>query len=119
MDMILLFLVVFFTGYIFGWLGHARSLLVRLTENPDEMIRILNEYKLSKPEESKIVGLAREVEVEQVQGIFYLYAKDTGEFLAQSSSLDEALKLIEKRFPGQVFQGVISSEEAKRMGLSN
>jgi hypothetical protein len=123
MELILLFAMVFVFGYVAGWLGHARSLLNKLLQDPDEMIRILNEYK---KEQSKIQIIeredatpAREIEVEQQNGVFYLYAKDNGQFLAQAPSLDEALKIVEQRFPNQSFQGIISSEEAKRMGLSN
>lgn len=123
MELILLFAMVFVFGYVAGWLGHARSLLNKLLQDPDEMIRILNEYKKDvakiKVEEQEDNNPAREIEVEQVNGTFYLYAKDNGQFLAQAPSLDEALKLVEQRFPGQVFQGVISSEDAKRIGLSN
>ena len=123
MELIILFAMVFVFGYVVGWLGHARSLLNKLLQDPDEMIRILNEYK----KEASILekntrednNPAREIEVEQVNGTFYLYAKDNGQFLAQASSLDEALKIVEQRFPIQSFQGVISSDDAKRMGLSN
>ena len=120
MEALLIILIfVFVLGYFIGWTGHAKQLFDRLTENPDEMIRLLNEYKKSSEIEVKEdTGSAREVEVEHINNIFYLYAKDNGQFLAQATTLDEALVLIEKRFPNQTFQGIISSEEAKRMGLS-
>lgn len=122
MNEILLLIAVFFSGYVLGWLGHAKAFLNRVIADPDEMIKLLNDYKRTakkEPAEPTSNPNAREVEVEQVNGQFYLYAKDNGEFLAQAESLDEALKKIEQRFPGQCFQGLISSEEAKRMGLSN
>jgi hypothetical protein len=123
MELIIISIMVYAFGFFAGWMSHAKSILKRLTDNPDEMIRILNEYK---KEQSKIKVIeredatpAREIEVEQQNGVFYLYAKDNGQFLAQAKTLDEALKIVEQRFPNQSFQGVISSEEAKRMGLSN
>lgn len=121
MELVILFVMVFVFGYVMGWLGHAKGLLKRLTEDPDEMIRVLNEYKKEAAKLNQIqkedASPAREVEVEHVNGIFYLYAKDNGQFLAQAPTLDEALVLVEKRFPNQSFQGIIHSEEAKRMGL--
>lgn len=123
MELLLLFLMVFVFGYIAGWLGHAKGLLKRLTENPDEMIRILNDYKKEavkiQATKSEELSLAREIEIEQVNNQFYLYAKDNGQFLAQAPTLDEALEKTGKRFPNQVFQGAISNEEAKRLGLSS
>ena len=122
MEALIILGLVFGLGYFVGWMNHAKQLLKRLTDNPDEMIRILNEYKKETANLQSVVkedtGTAREIEVEQVNGIFYLYAKDNGEFLAQASTLDEALKIVERRYPNQTFQGIISSEEAKRMGLS-
>lgn len=123
MEIIILFAMVYAFGYFSGWTSHARSMLKRLTDEPDEMIRILNEYKKEagkiQTQEHEDKTPAREVEVEQQNGIFYLYAKDNGQFLSQAPTLDEALKIVQQRFPNQSFQGVISSEEAKRMGLSN
>lgn len=116
--MLILVLVTFGIGYIVGWIGHAKGMLSRLLEDPDSMIKILDEYKKNKPTKVQTDSLVREVDVEQVNGVFFLYAKDNGQFLAQAASLDEALKVIEQRFPGQEFQGAISSAEAKRMGLS-
>ena len=121
MELILLFVMVFFAGYVAGWLGHARGMVNRLLENPDDMIRILNEYKKEagklKTEELDDTRPVREMEVEQENGQFYLYAKDNGQFLAQGPTLDEALAAVEKRFPNQTFQGVMSREEAKRLGI--
>lgn len=121
LEIFLIYFAGFAIGYVLGWLGHAKSLLKRLTENPDEMIGILNEYKKNVKviESAGVEGSAREIEVEKINDMFYLYAKDNGEFLAQAKTLDEALHITHQRFPNQVFQGVISSEEAKRLGLSS
>lgn len=118
MELILLCLMAFVFGYIAGWLGHAKGMLARLLEDPDSMIKILDEYKKNMPS-AQTDSSVREVEVEQEKGMFLLYAKDNGQFLAQGPTLDAALEAARNRFPGQEFQGVISAEEAKRMGLSN
>lgn len=121
METILLCVIVFVTGYVAGWVGHARGFLNRLLENPDDMIRILNDYKKQAgiTDAVTVTGTVREVDVEQENGQFYLYAKDNGQFLGQGPTLDDALSAAKQRFPDQAFQGVITQEEAKRMGLSN
>lgn len=122
MEALIVLGLTFALGYFVGWMNHAKQLLQRLTDNPDEMIRILNEYKKETNKIKETVKEdstpVREVEVEKINDMFYLYAKDNGQFLAQATTLDEALKIIEKRYPNQTFQGIISSDEAKRMGLS-
>lgn len=118
METIILILIAFVIGYVVGWIGHAKGMLNRLLEDPDSMIMILDEYKKHLPKERTSNTLVREVEVEQEKGMFLLYAKDNGQFLAQGPTLDAALESARSRFPTQEFQGVISSEEAKRMGLS-
>lgn len=118
METLILVIVSFVVGYVLGWIGHAKGMLTRLLEDPDSMIKILDEYKKNMPIESRSNSLVREVDVEQEKGMFLLFAKDNGQFLGQGPTLDAALEAARSRFPTQEFQGVISSEEAKRMGLS-
>ena len=122
MESFLLLLSVFAFGYIMGWLGHAKSIFNRIKDNPDDLINLLKEYKrlsIEKEETLPAAAAVREIKIEKIDKMYYLYAKDNGQFLAQSTSIAEALEIIEQRFPGEVFQGHISTEEAKRMGLSN
>jgi hypothetical protein len=113
-------IITFVVGYIAGWLSNSLAVLNRMLKNPDEMISALTEYKretnteLQKKEDATLV---REIEVENQNGVFYLFAKDNGQFLAQAPSFEEALKIVEQRFPNQSFQDVISSEGATRMGI--
>lgn len=117
METILLILFFAVCGYVAGWLSHAKVLADRLLEDPDSMIKALQDYKHEEQINAQSATV-REIEVDQKNDIFYLYAKDNGQFLSQASTLDDALELVHKRFPNQEFQGVISKEDATRMGLS-
>lgn len=119
MDIFILALICGIVGFVLGWLIHAKSIADRLLEDPDTWIKVLQDYKQEEQKNAQETSTTvREIEVDQRNGTFYLYAKDNGQFLSQASTLDDALDLAHKRFPTQEFQGVISKEDAKRMGLS-
>lgn len=114
-----LFLIIsFICGIIVGWIWHARMLFSRILSDPDKMITLLEKYKSSKPKEDQIKAVSRPMRVERHGNTIYLYANDTEEFLAQGSSLQEALEVVEKRFPDQNFKGHLSKEEADNLGIS-
>lgn len=119
LSLLFLAILVFAAGYVAGWVGHAKALISRILEDPDTLLKLISDYKKQIPNTVGLDPNVREIKVEHVKGIFFLYAKDNGQFLAQGETLDLALEKAYKRFPHQVFQGVVSSEEAKRMGLSN
>ncbi len=114
----LLPIISFICGIIVGWIWHARMLFSKILSDPDKMITLLEKYKSSKPEEDQIKADTRPIRVERHGNNIYLYAKDTEEFLAQGTSLQEALDVVEKRFPGQNFKGHLSKEEADNLGIS-
>jgi hypothetical protein len=107
-------IIFFFFGVLCGWFWHARTMLKRILQNPQEMISLLEKYKV----ETLISDSIRPVKVEKHGEQFYLYADDNGEFLAQGSSMEEALETIAKRFPDQNFRGLIPKDQADKMGLS-
>ena len=49
--------------------------------------------------------------VEQLNGVFYFYNKDSGEFLVQGRDLDELLNHSESRWPGATVQVVDGDKE--------
>lgn len=119
LENIFIFLVVFFAGFVFGWLNHAHSFLRKVMADPDEMINLLNEYKKSKPEDQKNQDTpVREIKVEKYGNALYLYAKDNDQFLAQGNTLQEALAEVDKKFPGKNFKGYLSKEDADRLGIT-
>lgn len=114
---ILFLAMVFGFGFVAGWLRASKSILDRMLSKPDEMVALLNKYKVAKEDVEASPNSTREMEVHNEKGAFYLYAKDNGQFLGQGSSIEDALESVRKRFPGQNFAGHIPAEEAKQMGL--
>ena len=112
-------LLIFLSGFIVGWFLHARSMLTRITQDPDKIIALLEKYKLAKIEmEQDESTVTTELRVEKIGNQFYLFTKDTNEFLAQGLSLDDALESIKQRYPDRNFKGSIPKEDAEKMGLS-
>ena len=113
---ILYIVLVFIVGYFMGWFRASKHMLDRILSKPESMIELLEKYKAAKKEDS-VVSDAREIEIQQENSVLYLYAKDNGEFLGQGKTLDQALEVVEQRFPEQNFVGHISADKAKQMGL--
>jgi len=44
------------------------------------------------------------VKIEEINGIYYLWDKDSEDFLAQGPTVEEALKIMVERFPDKVFR---------------
>lgn len=108
------FIIYIVLGAVAFWLGwHARGIvfLANISVNPDKMIKMLEKVKeineAKSPEELEAIERtpfdAVEVAPEQVKGVWYAYAKDTNQFLAQGNSLEEALTAAAKRFPDKKF----------------
>ena len=108
------YIIYIVLGVVAFWLGwHARAIvfMANLSIDPDrtikmlEKIREINEAK-TEEELDSIVSTqldAVEVEPEQVKGVWYAYAKTSGQFLGQGSSLEEALTQAANRFPEKKF----------------
>lgn len=120
MDLISI-LIVFVSAFVMGWLAHARSMLNRITEDPDKMIDLLQKLKKAKEELEEDVSSKLkvfEVRVEKIGDMFYLYTTKDNEFLAQGATLEDALEAVKKRYPNRNFKGLIPKEDAEKMGLS-
>jgi uncharacterized protein YneF (UPF0154 family) len=92
--------VAFVSGAIFGYFHHAKMLYGRILENPDEMIELLKNLKESriKVADEAIETDDTQFKIEHINNNVYVYASD-GTFLAQGSSLEQAYKIIQDRFP--------------------
>ena len=58
-----------------------------------------------------------EIKVERHNDAIYLFRNDTNEFLAQGTTLQEALELVNKRFPDMNFKGHLSKEQADQLNI--
>lgn len=89
------------------WIGyHIRGVIVlaNLAANPEKMIKMLEQIKkINQAEHEGLPTDAVEVEAEVVNNVVYAYDKSTGQFLAQSTDLVDALTIAAKRFPGKSF----------------
>jgi hypothetical protein len=108
-------LLLWFGGFMLGyWFANYR-LISRLLSNPDGVIKLLEKYK-----QEDLAGQssdAKPIRVERHADMIYLFNAETNEFLAQGTTLQEALEIVKKRFPGINFKGHMSKEEADALGV--
>lgn len=119
-DSIFVSLLVFIIGFVVGWMNHAYTFFLKCKSNPDEIIELLTKYKNSnqpkEPEPSQ--EDADDIKVERHGDQLYIYTVEDDEFLAQGSTLQDALNNVQRRYPGRVFKGMLSEQEAKTLGIS-
>lgn len=97
-------LIILFAGVCVGWHFRSMIFLHSISENPDKIMEMLKKIKeINENTERGLPEDVIEVTAEQVNGVVYAYAKDTGEFLAQAGNLHQALVLAAKRFPDRKF----------------
>ena len=105
-------------GFMLGyWFANYR-LIARLLSNPDGVIKLLEKYKREDlmAEETDEAG-ATPLRVERHANVLYVFNAETNEFLAQGTTLQEALEIVKKRFPYTNFKGHMSKEEADALGV--
>lgn len=97
---VLYFAIVFWIG----WRARTAVIMYHLSEDPDKMIGILNKIKEINANKSQIESTSSalsEVKIEHHHGHVYLFERATDKFLAQGETVADAVKMINKRFPGQ------------------
>jgi len=117
LDSVILFFV---PGLVIGWLLNARAVARKILNDPDKMIKMIEKYKQSKAALDEIDledENLTELTVEKHADVIYLFRSDTHEFLAQATTLQEALDLVSKRFPNKNFKGTLSKEQAEELGI--
>ena len=107
MDYILILVLIGLAFYA-GWHLRAITILYKISEHPEHMIRLLEQVKKLNDEarlqaEQGVPDDAIEVKTEQVNGLVYAYNKVTGEFLAQAQNLHQVMVLAASRYPGKKF----------------
>jgi hypothetical protein len=108
-------LLLWFSGFLIGyWFANYR-LIARLLSNPDGVIKLLEKYKREDSAgESTDFNPLR---VERHADVIYLFNDKTNEFLAQGTTLQEALDLVNKRFPDMNFKGHLSKEQVDALDI--
>jgi len=97
METFLLLIVFFLFGIFIGWTSHARAMMVKMTADPNAIIDLLKRLKEVQTEIDE-VDQEQEYRTEWHNDVCYLYdSKDN--FLAQGSTIIEAMDRAEKRFP--------------------
>jgi len=116
---LLLMPFVWYAGYKFGQHMAAFRLAKLFVHNPEAARAMFREMeqamKAAQAEAQKEQG--RRIRVEKHGDCLYLYAEDNDQFLAQGTTLQEALDEIERRFPGDSFRGFIPKEQAEALGI--
>ena len=116
----LIYVVVAAIAFWIGW--HARGIifLANISENPDRVIKMLEQIKkLNSEEDSELGSLSSstdgtELSIERVGNMLYAYIKDTNQFVAQAPDLSSLLSEAHKRFPTQKFFGTISKDNSAK-----
>lgn len=93
------FVSIFMIGYVFG----KHILASRLRNSPDQAIKELQQYINSK-KETKPSSTATTLKVEQANDQYYLFTKDTDQFVGQGTTLEQAIDAARQRFPNKQFQ---------------
>jgi hypothetical protein len=105
MEFIAYIVIAVMAAYV-GWFARGVVMLSNLARDPDRVIKMLEQVKKINQEEelgnTKADG-GIEVQPEQVGNVWYAYAKESGQFLAQGSSLEDAVKAAADRFPEKTF----------------
>lgn len=97
-------IVVSILGFWLGWYLRGIIFMAAISENPEKLIKILEELKkINKNEAVGVKPTAVEVEPERVGLTWYAYAKENGQFLGQGTTLEDALKSASLRFPDKTF----------------
>lgn len=113
-------LIIFWCGYKLGQ-HHTAYKITKMLINRDpnlerQIERARNEIQRLNSQDDATEAY-EELEVERHGGQIYLFNKADREFLAQGSTLQEALDRIEKRFPGRKFQGHLNKDQATALGV--
>ena len=103
------FISIIVVAIIASWIGwHVRGIvmLANLSENPDHVIKMLEEIKRineTEEQDGKVSIIGTEIKPEKVGNVWYAYAADDNQFLGQGPTLEDALKMVADRFPNKKF----------------
>lgn len=107
LDILIVTVVVAAIGFWLGWHARGITIYALFSDDPQKIIDILEKIKQINQEQdlhTKVVkAIGVEVEPELVNGQWYAYTKDQGQFVGQGATIEEALEQAKTRFPGKSF----------------
>lgn len=107
METIFLYIAIGAIWFYIGWKMrevHAKRVVSQLREEVEEMFdKQIDEAK------KNIINIT----VEDVDGQFFIYAKDDGRYLAHGESMSKLEDILNEKFPGKMFNA--TPEDLKRL----
>lgn len=104
----------------YKWGQHVMALrITRMLIDDDPKLQATIERARKEIQRSEEASREKpeELAVERHGDQLYVYTKTDNEFLAQGSTLEEALDRIAERFPERNFRGLLSKEQADSLGV--
>jgi len=120
LDSLWIFLALIWAFYLGTRVGRwitVQRIIQGLSQDPDQLLAALSQYQQTLADVRASSKSGEELAVERHGDQLYVYAKPSGEFLAQGATLQECLDTISRRYPGRAFQGHLSSESAEELGV--
>lgn len=105
----LLIFLIFVFGILVGWKLREWA-AVRAVNN---MIRMAEEIEHTEKEQEDTV---LQIKVEQHENMFLVYNEDSGDFMAQGNTFEDAQEALIKRYPNNKF--IIKEDNARAMGIN-
>ena len=114
-DIILLSLV-FWAGYMWGIRVAVMRIIASIADNPEHLGRALDDFRAIRNSKDTLSDTsAGDIIVEQHGSQLYLYDSQDNQFLAQGSTLEQALELVAQRYPDRKYKGHLTREQAQQL----
>ena len=114
---ILLLALVFWAGYNWGKRVAVMRIIASIAEDPEHLGQALDQFRAIRNDNSLEDNPEVDLIVERHGDEIYLYDLANNEFLAQGSSLQEALDRLAERFPDRRYSGHLTQEQADTLGI--
>jgi hypothetical protein len=94
MEIILILVFVFLLGIFLGWKIREHIAIKRIHESLENITDdVVREFK------SKVIDIT----VEDHDGVFFVYRKEDGSYLAHGPSMEKLEDILVEKFPGKLF----------------
>ena len=102
----------FFLGYVIGWFIRGWLIVLRMAQNPEAAIKVLQDVKILQDNLQKDTAALGQTDPvpEGVEIVFekmgvkwYAYRKETGQFLTQADGLALVIEQLDRYYPEDKF----------------